>query len=144
MLINCPECDHQVSDRAPTCPSCGFPIAEDAAAKAAEEAAIKARATREHAGEVDCPPCEARGFVMEEMTNSEGEVRQGFRWCKSCKHSGRICLVKSDAGYHAVTEHALDDFLAGSFDADATRAWELGTEEPDSHRYPEAGAKKDS
>lgn len=25
-LINCPECGHQVSDRAKTCPNCGFPI----------------------------------------------------------------------------------------------------------------------
>src|SRR5437879_8722924 len=26
-LIPCPECGHQVSDRAPTCPSCGVPNA---------------------------------------------------------------------------------------------------------------------
>jgi Domain of unknown function (DUF4328)/zinc-ribbon domain len=25
-LINCPECGHQVSDRAPSCPNCGYPI----------------------------------------------------------------------------------------------------------------------
>jgi hypothetical protein len=25
-LINCPECKHQVSDQAPTCPQCGTPI----------------------------------------------------------------------------------------------------------------------
>lgn len=144
MLIDCPECEHKVSDRAPTCPSCGFPIAQETAAKAAEEVARKARATRQHTGEVDCPPCEARGFVMEDMTNSEGETRQGFRWCKICKHSGRICLVKSDAGYHAVSEAALDDFLAGSFDADGARAWDVGTDSPDGHRYPQAGTKKES
>ncbi|MEE8330553.1 MAG: TIR domain-containing protein [Acidimicrobiia bacterium] len=27
-LINCPECGNQVSDRAPACPHCGFPIAD--------------------------------------------------------------------------------------------------------------------
>jgi uncharacterized membrane protein YvbJ len=26
-LIPCPECAHQVSDKAPSCPSCGYPIA---------------------------------------------------------------------------------------------------------------------
>ena len=25
-LIPCPDCDHQVSDTAPTCPSCGRPL----------------------------------------------------------------------------------------------------------------------
>lgn len=25
-LINCPECDHTVSDRATSCPKCGFPL----------------------------------------------------------------------------------------------------------------------
>lgn len=27
-LVNCPECNHQVSDKAISCPNCGFPIAE--------------------------------------------------------------------------------------------------------------------
>ena len=27
-LINCPECDHRVSDQANACPSCGFPLKE--------------------------------------------------------------------------------------------------------------------
>ena len=26
-LTNCPECGHQVSDKAYACPSCGFPLA---------------------------------------------------------------------------------------------------------------------
>lgn len=25
-LIQCPECSHDVSDQAPTCPSCGYPL----------------------------------------------------------------------------------------------------------------------
>ena len=28
-LIPCPECDKQVSDRARSCPHCGFPVAEE-------------------------------------------------------------------------------------------------------------------
>jgi hypothetical protein len=27
-LIRCPECSHGVSDQAPTCPSCGYPLKE--------------------------------------------------------------------------------------------------------------------
>lgn len=26
MLINCPECNHQISDKAKVCPNCGFPV----------------------------------------------------------------------------------------------------------------------
>lgn len=29
-LINCPECNHQVSDTANTCPNCGFNLKEQA------------------------------------------------------------------------------------------------------------------
>jgi uncharacterized OB-fold protein len=28
-LINCPECEKEISDKAPTCPGCGSPIAQD-------------------------------------------------------------------------------------------------------------------
>lgn len=27
MIIKCPECGHQISDKAPVCPSCGVEIA---------------------------------------------------------------------------------------------------------------------
>lgn len=37
-LINCPECGRQVSDSAPACPSCGFPVAEKVAATSATPA----------------------------------------------------------------------------------------------------------
>ena len=29
-LIQCPECSHDVSDQAPTCPSCGYPLKKQA------------------------------------------------------------------------------------------------------------------
>lgn len=38
-LIDCPECGGQVSDRAPTCPHCGVPIAAASASPAANSAA---------------------------------------------------------------------------------------------------------
>ncbi len=33
-LVNCPECDTQVSSDAPTCPKCGFPVASEATKRA--------------------------------------------------------------------------------------------------------------
>jgi hypothetical protein len=42
-LINCPECNGQVSDRAPVCPHCGFPL--NAVAESAGAAAPAAAAT---------------------------------------------------------------------------------------------------
>lgn len=41
-LINCPECGGQVSDRAPVCPHCGFPLsgATEPAAAAPAQAAV--------------------------------------------------------------------------------------------------------
>jgi hypothetical protein len=29
-LINCPECNHEISDRAATCPNCGYPLQKEA------------------------------------------------------------------------------------------------------------------
>ncbi len=43
-LIDCPECGSQVSDRAPTCPHCGVPIALAANAPNATAAAAAPRA----------------------------------------------------------------------------------------------------
>lgn len=38
-LIDCPECGGQVSDRAPTCPHCGVPIAHTAGAETSPQPA---------------------------------------------------------------------------------------------------------
>ncbi|WP_462321298.1 zinc ribbon domain-containing protein [Halochromatium sp.] len=43
-LIDCPECGRQVSDRAPTCPQCGVPIAIPASAPGAAATAAAAPA----------------------------------------------------------------------------------------------------
>jgi hypothetical protein len=37
-LIECPECKHQVSDKAAACPQCGCPLASTASLKLADEA----------------------------------------------------------------------------------------------------------
>ncbi|MCG6941861.1 MAG: zinc ribbon domain-containing protein [Thiohalocapsa sp.] len=44
-LITCPECGAQVSDAAPACPKCGYPVAAAVAAAGAESAVANVRAT---------------------------------------------------------------------------------------------------
>lgn len=48
-LINCPECNAEVSDKAPTCPRCGAPVAapmSKRARKAMDKEAKKERTTK--------------------------------------------------------------------------------------------------
>jgi hypothetical protein len=138
MLISCPECERQVSDRAVACPGCGFPIAAQVAAEAARAARAAERSARERVGEVDCAACEARGFRMVEP---EGGGGQAFAWCSVCEHSGRVPLCKSTDGFFAVPWAKLEAFLRGELDAgDDVRA--LGAEAPKGHRYPQAGPRK--
>lgn len=139
MLISCPECERQVSDRAAACPGCGFPIAEHVAAEAARVARGEERRSRERVGEVDCVACEARGFRMVEPEAGGGG--QMFVWCAVCEHSGRVPLCKSTDGYFAVPWGTLDAFLGGEVDAGG-EVRPLGAERPRGHRYPQAGPRK--
>lgn len=49
-LIQCPECDGKVSDQAPACPHCGFPLAGAAASTSATAAASASLATADASG----------------------------------------------------------------------------------------------
>ncbi len=137
MLIACPECAHQVSDRAAACPQCGFPIAETVAAEKAAADAEAEKKTRTVVGEVDCPSCEARGFTTE---LDENERPTAFSWCPHCESSGRRPLVQSSRGFWAVAFGSLDAFLAGG-DAEAPNVVFLGETEPEGFRYPKAGPR---
>jgi hypothetical protein len=134
MLVSCPECAREISDRAKTCPACGFPIAEEIAARQA--AKLGDRGERKHIGEVDCPRCEARGFrtfdAIEEIT---GRNIKAFDWCERCEHTGRVALVQSPRGYYAVALAMLDMFIAGEHD-EGDHAKFLGPNPPGPHRYP--------
>lgn len=138
MLVTCPECAREISDRAQTCPGCGFPIAEEMAARAA--ARIADRDQRKHVGETDCPKCEARGFRNIDMIDELDKPVKGFAWCDRCLHTGRIALVQSPRGWYAVTERVLVAFVGGEID-EGDDATFLGANEPDSHRYPTAGPR---
>jgi hypothetical protein len=135
VLVRCPDCEKDVSDRAHACPGCGFPIAEHVAATRAAEAAVAERASRRASGETDCVACTARGFRTVRFEDEVGRTRDGFQWCEICEHSGRVALCESDGGYWAVRRSALEAFLAGQLDDHATDAVRLGPTAP-AHRYP--------
>jgi hypothetical protein len=135
VLVRCPECAKEVSDRAQACPGCGFPIAEQVAQTRAAEAAVRERASRRQAGDADCVACTARGFRMVKLEDDQGRTLDGFTWCEICEHSGRVTLCHSDAGYWAVRGSALQAFLAGDIDDHDTDAVRLGPDAP-VRRYP--------
>jgi hypothetical protein len=139
MLIPCPECERQVSDRAKACPDCGFPVSEHVA----EQRELARRAelieSRERVGEIDCPRCEARGFVNLSETNEDGVVEQLFSWCSDCKHSGRVHQCRDLDGYYAVSYAALEGFLGGVIGREAEGVVFVGEEMVVGHRYAQAG-----
>ena len=143
MLIPCPECERKVSDRAAACPECGFPIREWLAERAELERREQARQTRARIGEVDCPSCEARGFVMFSETDDKGVERQAFCWCTDCKHSGRIHHCRDSEGDWAVSDALFEGFLAGQFDPPREGLVFLGRELQIEHRYGQAGKRWD-
>jgi hypothetical protein len=139
VLIPCPECERQVSDRAKACPDCGFPVAEHVAEQRAAAERAAAVASRERVGEIDCPRCEARGFVQFEATDELGHTREMFSWCGDCKHSGRVHQCRDVAGYYAVSLALLEQFLAGEIDRDHAGVSFMGTVQATAHRYAQAG-----
>ncbi len=135
MLIACPECERKVSDRAPACPECGFPIREWLAEQQAAERREHSRKTRERIGDADCPSCEARGFVVFSEIDQKGVTHQAFTWCSDCKHSGRIHQCRDAEGYWGVSDLLLERFLAGEIDPPIEGLVFLGREASTSRRY---------
>lgn len=141
MLVRCPECNRDVSDRAASCPQCGFPIAEHLAAQAEQRRRDEDRASRAAVGEVDCTICLARGFRTIPLVLADGKQREQFEWCRVCEHTGRVTLVKSARGYFAVARLHVEPFVAGSRDEGDDFVVFLGAGEPAPHKYPEAGQR---
>jgi hypothetical protein len=139
MLIPCPECARQVSDRAKACPDCGFPVSEHVAEQrelARQKAVLE---SRERIGEIDCPRCEARGFRSFSELNEDGETEQLFSWCSDCKHSGRVHQCRDLDGFYAVSFAALEGFLSGALGRESAGVVFVGTEPVVEHRYAQAG-----
>jgi hypothetical protein len=137
MLIACPECAHDVSDRAPACPKCGFPIAEHMAELWAQAAAATERHTRRRTGtNTDCALCTGRGFVMLEHTDEQGAPKQAFTWCSSCDETGHLPVVESAGGFWAVALAHVEAFVAGEIGPDSPHVTSLGPEPPPPPSYP--------
>lgn len=130
MLIECPDCERKLSDRASVCPDCSCPIAEVMAerrAAAARAEALKTRRALER--QVDCPKCEARGFYR----CDDGYVE----WCIVCEHTGRLALCHASDGYFGVARYAVERFVGGELHANESGVvFHLGEREPRGHRYP--------
>ena len=140
MLIACPECAHEVSDRAAACPKCGFPIAEHVAEQRAAEAAVTERQSRRHTEtKTDCSPCKGRGFVVHEWTDEAGTTTQGFEWCVRCHESGHVPVVESSGGYWAVAIDHVEAFVRGEIGPESPHVTALGSEPPAPPSYPPAG-----
>lgn len=137
MLIACPECAHEVSDRAPACPKCGFPVSVHVAEQQARQAALTERDTRRVTGEhTDCAPCKGRGFRLLEWLDEQGTKKNGFEWCAPCNESGRLPVVHSTGGYWAVAIAHVDAFVRGELPSDSPHVTALGPEPPPPPSYP--------
>jgi hypothetical protein len=143
MLIPCPECERKVSDRAKACPDCGFPVAEHVGDQLAATERAARLASRERVGEIDCPRCEARGFVQFETTDELGHTREVFTWCSDCKHGGRVHQCRDLTGYYAVSLPALEQFLAGEIDEGDAGVSFVGAVRITEHRYSRPGDHSD-
>lgn len=145
MLIACPECTHEVSDRAVACPKCGFPIAEHCRQQRAVQQAQAERSSRTLTeAKTDCAPCEGRGFRVFTWTDDEGRDKQGFDWCTRCHEKGQLPVVHSSAGYFAVAVDHAEAFVRGELSADSEHVTALGSEPPAPPSYPPPGTKTDS
>lgn len=140
MLIACPECERQVSDRAKACPECGFPIQEHVAELQTLARRGALVASRERVGEIDCPRCEGRGFSNFSEVDADGVTRTLFGWCAECKHSGRVHQCRDLDGYYAVSYAALEGFLGGALSGGDEGVVAVGATQVVEHRYPQAGA----
>ncbi len=138
MLIECPECEKKVSDRAAACPDCGFPIREWVAEEQEKQERKQEVESREEVGEVDCVACGARGFVM---LDEKMHGRSGFTWCAVCGHSGRVVLCQASDRYYAVSQVQLEGFLAGELGAESPGINYVGKKKPEGFQYPEAGMR---
>jgi hypothetical protein len=138
MLVTCPDCGQKVSDRARACPGCGFPIAEHLAEQVLADALATCRTSRTVLGEVDCVPCEARGFRTIPATPDAPAL---FEWCSVCEHTGRVTRVRSSRGWFAVARLEVERFVGGARDEDGVLVRFLGPTEPPPHRYPKPGER---
>ena len=96
-LINCPECNKQVSDKANSCPNCGFPIKEYIETKSEEK--------KEYIEEVAC----------DTVIIDEGELDKLYNF----ENGNRILIVQKFARSHnmdySLAKKIVDDYFEKKF-----------------------------
>lgn len=134
-LVECPDCGRRISDRAKECPDCMCPVAAvlgEQREKEERERVAKTRASTDR--EVDCPNCEARGYLEQEDRT--------IAWCIPCEHSGRLMLCTATDGFYAVATYAVERFLAAEIHPKTSGvAYYLGENEPREFRFKKAGER---
>ncbi|MFN5298303.1 MAG: zinc ribbon domain-containing protein [Planctomycetaceae bacterium] len=84
-LIDCPECGHQVSTKAPACPHCGVPMGSSSEAPAGPRCyACSAAATTR------CMRCEALSCAEHLRLSRSGP---GLMVCKRCQDDLQVAML---------------------------------------------------
>jgi len=98
-LINCPECGTQVSDRAPTCPKCGVPIAAQTIPAGAQVMPVEPTKASPPSGEVTyytdqqgVRVTNARA-IMGNRTYSMANISSVHLWKQDPSNTGPVILI---------------------------------------------------
>ena len=94
MIIKCPECGRDFSDKAQACPQCGCPLSEATAVKTEridDQSQHEASATT---APTKCPKC------GREIPSSVKAYKSGVVPCPFCSQQPSYLFVEQDAGKH--------------------------------------------
>ena len=112
-LINCPECGKQVSDKAPTCPNCGFPLndisSNEAASDTEDTQSDQPKSVAEK--QKDGSSNDAQDNNKLPDTQTEKSAKKGQQKKKRIV-SGKMKLAAAVLGIVAVAEIAVGAMLA--------------------------------
>lgn len=101
MLIPCPDCGREVSDRAISCPQCGAPIAEDYEEDDGDEYFVCPDCKGQHIGL--CPHCNG-GHQACWRCNGKGQWLNVDEWvtCNECRGRGTFPCGACNGGFREI------------------------------------------
>ncbi len=114
-LINCPECGKQVSDKAPTCPNCGFPLNSISSNEASSDAegtqSDQPESVTEKQKDGSSNEAQDNNKLPDTQTKKPAQERQKK---KKQVVSGKMKLTAAVLGIVAVAEIAVGAMLASN------------------------------
>lgn len=114
-LINCPECGKQVSDKAPTCPNCGFPLNSISSNEASSDAegtqSDQTESVTEKQKDGSSNEAQDNNKLPDTQTKKPAQERQKK---KKQVVSGKMKLTAAVLGIVAVAEIAVGAMLASN------------------------------